>query len=74
MFYSCVYSYTHHWYIPVNVFVIKQTTFFKNTSEQLLLGKLTYLFPGVDPGLILGCCKILQEKMNIKMMQYAEKL
>ena len=23
---------------------------------------------GVDPGLILGCCKILQKKLNIEMM------
>ena len=30
--------------------------------------------PGADPGLILGCCKILQKKLNIEMMQYAEKL
>ena len=24
--------------------------------------------PGADPGLILGCCKILQKKLNIEMM------
>ena len=23
---------------------------------------------GADPGLILGCCKILQKKLNIEMM------
>ena len=38
---------------------------------------ITYLFtrlPGADLGLILGCCKILQKKLNIEMMLYAEKL
>ena len=24
--------------------------------------------PGADSGLILGCCKILQKKLNIEMM------
>ena len=25
-------------------------------------------FPRVDPGLILGCCKILQNKLNIEVI------
>ena len=29
---------------------------------------------GADPGLILGCCKILQKIFNVEMMQYAEQL
>ena len=29
--------------------------------------------PGVDPGLILGCCKILQKK-NIEMMCRTDKV
>ena len=27
-----------------------------------------YFGSGADPGLILGCCKILQNKLNIEMM------
>ena len=27
-----------------------------------------YRLAGADPGLILGCCKILQKEFNIEMM------
>ena len=30
--------------------------------------KILALSSGADPGLILGCCNILQKKLNIEMM------
>ena len=35
-----------------------------NNAEDFL----KYTSTGVDPGLILGCCKILQKKLKIKMI------
>ena len=32
------------------------------------LGKTNALIAGADPGFVLGCCKILQKKLNIEIM------
>ena len=36
--------------------------------EKLDLERFENIFNRADPGLISGCCKILQKKLNIEMM------
>ena len=38
------------------------------SMKKLASGKNERLTSGADPGLILGCRKILQKKLNIEMM------
>ena len=43
-------------------------------NEVFIKASQSSLSSRADPGFILGCCKIVQKKLNIEMMWYAEKL
>ena len=43
-------------------------TLSNNSMILFQIGSIYIILSGVDPGLILGCYKILQKKLNIEMM------